>query len=265
MAVAEPHRYIQVEDCVNTLIVTHETHIPPEEARIEKLDDRHYRIVSTGEVREYKDHSMTKGDNTESLLKSFARLKALINCNYVCPSWTKFVTLTYAENMTDNDKLRRHLCKFFKRMHSEFGAFRHIYVKERQARGAWHLHAILFFDSVAPWMPNERVREIWGHGFVNVQGFNDDINNLGNYLCAYLTDGGKGTKKGSRLQNYESGIRLYNCSRDVVRPRSSRISYDDYLRICADEDTFLLSEKDTSIMMADGRPIRIKRQIFAVK
>ena len=264
MGVAEPYRYIKLTDCVNTVIVTHETVIPSDEPRIEKVDDVHYRVVRTGEVREYGERSETKGDNRHSLLKSFSSLKAIINCNYVHPSWTKFITLTYARNMTDNARLREDLRKFWPKMRNRFGEFEYIYVKERQARGAWHVHAILFFAVPAPWMPNEVVRGCWGHGFVNVQGFSDDINNLGNYLCAYLTDGGKSTKKGARLENYESGIRLFNCSRGVKRPVESRICYDDYLSIALDEENVLLSEKEYVILNSGGQPIRIKRELFAV-
>ena len=165
MSVAEPYKYIKVLDCVNTIIVTHESVIPPEEARIEKVDDGHYRVKRTGEVREYKPKSETKGDNTESLLKSFARLKALINCNYNSPEDVRFITLTYAENMTDNSRLSGDLQYFLRKMKQEYGAFEYIYVKESQKRGAWHIHMIAFFKDGAPYMPNETVRNLWGHGF----------------------------------------------------------------------------------------------------
>lgn len=264
MGIAEPMRYISVLDCVNTIVVTHESVIPPEEARIEKVDDGHYRVKRTGEILEYGSRSETKGDNRQSILKSFNRLKAIINCNYVCPSWTKFLTLTYAANMTDNSRISEDLRRFWPKLNKRFGDFEYIYVKEKQERGAWHIHAILFFKSPAPWMPNEVVREFWGHGFVNVQGFRDDINNLGNYLCAYLTDGGKGTKKGSRLENYESGIRLFNCSKNVARPVRSRIVYDDYLDIVSSTDYILLSEKESFIKVLGEQPIYVKRELFAV-
>ena len=264
MALCEPTRYISITDCRNTIIVTHESVAPPDEARIEKVDDTHYRVKSTGELLEYKERSETKGDNHESALKSFARLKAIINCNYETPSWCKFLTLTYKQNMQDNERIREDLQPFMRKLHRKYGDFEYIYVKEKQARGAWHVHMILFFDDVAPWMDNEDVRKLWGHGFVNVQGFRDDINNLGNYLCAYLTDGGRNSKKGVRLDNYESGIRLFNCSKGVKRPNKYRISYENYLDIASDENYVLLSEKETFIKCIGGNPIYLKREIFAV-
>ena len=264
MGVAEPHRYIKVTDCVNTVTIVHETVIPPEESRIEKVDDRHYRVKSTGEIREYNERSLCKGDNRHSLLQSFNQLKMLINCTYVTPSWTKFVTLTYRENMTDNARLREDLRRFWPKLKARFGEFEYIYVKEKQGRGAWHIHSILFFPFPAPWMENKVVADCWGHGFVNVQGFKDDINNLGNYLCAYLTDGGKATKKGARLENYESGVRLFNCSRGVKRPISSRICYEDYLDFVFDENNLLLSEKNSVINCPGGQPIRVKRELYAI-
>ena len=136
MGVCEPTRYIAVTDCVNTIIVTHESVAPPDEARIEKVDDFHYRIKSTGQLCEYREKSITKGDNHESALKSFARLKAIINCNYETPSWCKYITLTYKRNMLDNAKISEDLRVFFRKMKRKFGDFEYIYVKEQQARGA---------------------------------------------------------------------------------------------------------------------------------
>lgn len=158
MGVCEPTRYIAVTDCRNTIIVTHESVAPPDEARIEKVDELHYRVKSTGEMLEYKERSETKGDNHESALKSFARLKSVINCNYECPSWCKYVTLTYRQNMTDNKRISRDLQKFFRKMHRKYGDFEYIYVKEQQSRGAWHVHMVLFFSQEAPWMENSDVR-----------------------------------------------------------------------------------------------------------
>lgn len=257
-------RYITLTDCVNTVIVTHESVIPPTEARIEKVDELHYRVKSTGELLEYRQKSERKGDNHESALKSFARLKAIINCNYEAPSWCRFLTLTYKHNMTDNSRISKDLERFLRKMHRRYGSFEYIYVKEKQGRGAWHVHMILFFPCPAPFMENKEVRKMWGLGFVNVQGFRDDINNLGNYLCAYLTDGDRNSKKGVRLDNYESGLRLFNCSKGVRRPVKSRIAYDNYLDIVTDENYVLLSEKETFIVNAGGNPIYVKREIFAV-
>jgi len=265
MGMAEPMPYIKVADCRNTVMVTHMNHRPQETARYEKIDDEFYRVVRTGEVRRYGESSETKGDNRKSVIQSFQRLKMIINCNYDKPSNTRFITLTYAENMTNNSQLMRDLCEFWRNLRVKYEKFEYIYVKEKQARGAWHVHAILFFEGEAPFMENKVVADCWGKGFVNVQGFDDNINNLGNYLCAYLTDGDRNTKKGVRLDNYESGIRLFNCSRGIKRPKVTEVDYFTYADMVLSGDLVQLSDKTSKIELEAGNaPLVVKREIYGV-
>lgn len=263
MAMAEPMPYIKLVDCRNTVMVTHMNHRPQESARYERVDDEHYRVVSTGEVRRYGERSEVKGDCRKSVIESFNRLKMLINCNYDKPSCCRFVTLTYAENMTDNSRISRDLEKLWPKLHDLYGAFEYIYVKEQQGRGAWHVHAILFFEGEAPFMFNADVARAWGKGFVNVQGFDDNINNLGNYLCAYLTDGERNSKKGVRLDNYEAGIRLYNCSRGVKRPEVREVDYMEYAEMVLSGDVVMLSDREARIEVGGVAPLYVKREMYA--
>lgn len=266
MAIAKPSRYIKAVDCGSTVIFRHCPFEPSEESRIEKLDDRHYLVKSTREVRRYSERSEVKGDNLRSVRQSFNRLKSLINANAASPESVRYVTLTYAENMTDNSRISRDLRGFFRRMRALFGPFEYIYVKERQARGAWHMHCVLLFEGPAPFMPNTEddhpVRDAWGHGFVNVKGFDGDVNNLGNYLCAYLTDDDQSSKKGARLANYESGVRLYNCSKGVCRPVAARVAWEDYAAYASRPDVYLVSEGDSSFMAGECGRATVRSQIF---
>lgn len=261
--------YIKMLDCRNTVLITHCPTLPPSEPRAVKINKDVYYVPSVEEFRYYKDKSLTKGENIESVRKSFNRLKAVINTNYERPENVKFITLTYAENMKDNKQIRNDLRYFFRNMHRRYGEFEYIYTKEKQARGAWHIHLILFFENrEAPYMPNTEsdhpVRDAWGHGFVNVQGFEGDIYNLGNYLCAYLTNDKESSEKGSRLQNYESGIRLFNCSRGIKRPICSSLSYPEYLDFVSDEENHLLSTTNTFIIDAEGKPKKVAHRLFAI-
>lgn len=264
MSIAAPSCYIKLLDCRNTAMIVHCPFYPPTHPRAIRVNEWFYYVPSSQEFRPYREKSAVKGDNLDSVRKSFNRLKALINCNYDTPDQIRYVTLTYAENMTDNARLRKDLQPFFRKLRRAYGDFEYIYVKERQGRGAWHVHMIMLFPCPAPYMANEDVRGYWGHGFVNVKGFSNDINNLGNYLCAYLTDAEEGSKKGGRLMNYETGIRLYNCSRGVRRPVSSSITYDEYLEIVGDEENMLLSESESVIFVSSERPMKIKRELFAI-
>lgn len=58
---------------------------------------------------------------------------------------------------------------------------------EPQGRGAWHAHLLYIWESKAPFIPNEKFRELWGHGFVKIKKL-QDVDNVGAYLTAYLGD-----------------------------------------------------------------------------
>ena len=77
--------------------------------------------------------------------QTLAIIRALINCNVVNPSFCRWLTFTYAENMTDTKRLYKDWDTFRKR----FGRWcaqngidkpEYIAVVEPQGRGAWHLH-----------------------------------------------------------------------------------------------------------------------------
>ncbi len=221
--------YAKVVRTPHSAVVTLCGHVPPSESAIEYLNRDYYLSRSDGRIGVFDRSGETKGDGLHEVRRSFSRLKSLINANYDSPSQVRFLTLTYAENMTDNSRISDDWRQFIKRVRKIWGRCRYIYVKEQQGRGAWHLHVILFFDDAAPYMDNAEVAACWGHGFVNVKGFPDDINNLGNYLCAYLTDDEKASKKGARLRNYPKRVRLYNCSQDVRRPDEYALGWNGYV------------------------------------
>jgi hypothetical protein len=175
--------------------------------------------------------------------KSFNRLKSLINCNAVSNDAIRFVTMTYAENMTDNRRLKKDLENFHSRLKSHLGkSYEYIYVKEKQERGAWHIHLFLFFRGKAPYLPNALIADCWKRGFVNVQAIKDDINNVGNYLVAYLTTHKDGVKL-ERLKNYDSGVKLYNCSRGVKRPQTEDIDLVGLCDLLNDTELKIVSDR----------------------
>lgn len=262
MSIVSPSPYIKAIDCGNSVVFRHCPFVPSPESRIEVVNRDWYVVKATRELRRFAPRSEVKGDNLRSVRQSFNRLKSLINANVDGNEGVRFVTLTYAENMCDNSRISSDMRQFFKRMRKMFGPLEYIYVKERQGRGAWHMHCVLFYPGEAPYMPNADVAAAWGHGFVNVKGFRGQINNLGNYLCAYLTDDSESSKKGARLANYEAGIRLFNCSRGVRRPRESPASWDDYVSYATSPSVYLVSEGESSFRDALGQRRTVVSQVF---
>lgn len=159
---------------------------------IEILPDRKYIYLTTGEVKEFKEKAIDRTDNTTSLRRTFKKLRELINANTVDTEKCRWVTLTYAENMTDSKRLYSDFDKFRKRFeywNKKEGREKpeYISVVEPQGRGAWHCHVLFIFKEKAPFIENMVMANLWQHGFVNVQAL-ENVDNLGAYLTAYLAD-----------------------------------------------------------------------------
>lgn len=205
----------------------------------------------TGDVKKMA-RSVNRGQNIKGMRSSMKSLRDLINCNVLDPRFCRWVTLTYAENMTDCERLTKDHERFMKRLrryHEQrgFPTFEYILAVEPQGRGAWHIHTLWIYEAKAPYLPNEDIARIWGNGFVTVKRL-DDVDNVGAYLTAYMCDvdieeadengidissfevkevevvidGQKVSKKylkGARLFMYPSGMNFYRCSRGVKRPQ----------------------------------------------
>lgn len=222
---------------------------------ITKIDADHYVDNRTGELFEFK-HIENRSQDLASVAKSLKRLRDLLNANITDVSHCRWVTLTYAENMTDPKKLQKHNEKCVELLRKEFGHFEYITAAEPQGRGAWHLHCVYIFHGKAPYMPNDVVARCWKRGFVTVKRL-DDVDNVGAYLTAYLGDmelaeareagislsackgikeveyedenGTKQTKKyikGARLYMYPPKFNLYRKSKGIVEPTVSLVSYE---------------------------------------
>ena len=193
-----------------------------------------------------------RADNYSGLRKSMKNVRDIINCNVIDPSNARWLTLTYAENMTDRERLMRDRQVFWQRVvrwHKKRGLSvpEYITIVEPQGRGAWHTHEVWCYPCKAPFIPNDVVSDMWGHGFVTIKKI-DDVDNVGAYLTAYLCDvplddaiseglicdrmeikeaeitAEDGTKhikkyvKGARLHLYPSKMNFYRTSRGVKRP-----------------------------------------------
>jgi len=252
-----------------------------------KLSRDEYMVLSTGEVKDI-DHSNTRRiDNEISVKQTFSRLRDRINANVINPTHCKFVTLTYKDNMTDNKHLKADLKKYYLRFNyyckkRNIKPPEYITVIEPQGRGAFHAHIIYIFSKKAPYISNDDLLKLWRHGFVNIKNIDDEVNNVGAYLTAYLTDmclddvkdirqlkniketdiktidvvdenGNKVSKtfiKFLRLQNFPKGMRIYRCSKGVKKPVRYNCRYGEALEQVKDHE--LVYEKSIALIDEDG-------------
>lgn len=196
---------------------------------ITNLSKTEYVINSTGEVRERKQSNTLRIDNIKTLRKSFERLQQTIDLNADRYKSYLWITLTYAENMTDTKKLYADCKEFIKRIKRDYSwAFQeYIMCVEPQERGAWHCH-LIGFQNTKRYISNKNISKAWGHGFVSVKRVLG-VDSLGTYLRAYLTNfkpdkkgetqESKASKKGARLHLYPKGMQVWRHSRGIELPQ----------------------------------------------
>ena len=230
------------------------------EATILPISKEQYMVVATGEIKNINHHAQDRTENKRNLEKTMKNLRDLINTNVTLENIkdVRFITLTYKENMRDTEKLYTDFKNFHKRFkryvqkNYDIG-YEYIVCIEAQGRGAFHLHMIAIFSNPPPFIENVTLAELWGHGFVNIRALNGEIDNLGAYLTAYLTDVDiesgiplttdmlkeemrevvtetgetKHVIKGARLKLLPVGINIYRYSRGIKKPRIEKKSYEE--------------------------------------
>lgn len=188
---------------------------------IRKIDADHYVDLRTGEVFDY-ERGDTRADSLQGIRRTLAHIRNLVNTNVTEPENVRWVTLTYAENMTDTKRLYRDYEKFWKKFlywckRNGISKPEYINVIEPQGRGAWHCHVFFIWDEKAPYISNNDVLQpMWGHGFTKIKALTD-VDNVGAYFSAYLAD--------MPLDEYEK----LSCARLDVQSVEKEFTNDDGL------------------------------------
>ena len=270
------HEEIRVKEMGNVIELMHSER-KNYEIFIKKISDDEYIDLRTGEVKQCNKIDNRAG-NLNSVRQSLGRLRDLLNTNITDVSKCRWVTLTYAENMTDPKRLYEDFKKFNMRMRYKGFKYEYIVCMEPQGRGAWHAHLVMIFDDKAPYIDNKFMADTWGHGFTTTKKL-EDVDNVGAYLTAYLgdmdmlefqnlseeeqnemkifgikeveVDGvSKSILKGARLHMYPPKFNLYRASRGIKKPI---VSYENEIeaqkKVSAGtltfEKTIELSDKDS--------------------
>lgn len=146
----------------------------------------------------------TKLDNrTKTAARARRHVRRVINAN---PQLNKFLTLTYAENMTDIDLAHKGLDIFIKRLKRIFPRFAYVCVIEFQKRGAVHFHLLCNL----PFVDVKALATVWGHGFIKLNRI-DNVDNVGAYVTKYMTK--------ESMDERLIGYRSYSMSRGLNHPQ----------------------------------------------
>lgn len=158
-----------------------------------------------------------------SLMRARRDLRRVVNANInkrgddvTC----KFVTLTFKDNVTDLDIANYEFKKFIQRLNYEVyckkcSNLKYTVVIEFQKRGAVHYH-VVFYN--LPYVKADVIEKVWNNGFIKINKI-DDIDNVGAYICKYLTK----NNDDERLR----GRKCYFNSRGLKKPKEIYLDYDD--------------------------------------
>lgn len=266
-----PESKVSVKECGNHTEVKYA--INRTGGNIVKINKDYYCDVRTGELKEYNHNATSRKDNKSSVKRTMKNLRDIINTNITDYKKVLFITLTYKENMTDSQKLYQDVRKFHQKLKRWLKKnnlpcqFEVISTTECQARGCYHQHNLYIFKCNAPFIPNDTLAKIWGHGFTKTKSLKN-VDNIGMYLTAYLTDldlseelsksckkVDKAIIKGARLKLYPKGFRIYRCSKGIKRPNIYKTTEEDAMQKVS--NSVLTYEKTLRISNYDGKTINI--------
>ncbi|EKZ3830368.1 Rep protein [Listeria monocytogenes] len=111
----------------------------------------------------------------------------LVDMNF--DNQTKFLTLTFRENIQHITYANNEFKKFIKRLNYDLYQTKTTHLKylatwEKQKRGAIHYHIILF---AFPFISVSRLTTVWRNGFVKINKIDvDSVENRGRYISKYF-------------------------------------------------------------------------------
>lgn len=150
--------------------------------------------------KKYREMTLSRAKRT---------VKRLINANL--NRWgqkPKFLTLTFAEHVTDIRGANYEFKKFRQRLEYKHKIkLKYVAVVEFQKSGRIHYHVIIFN---LPYTDANELAEVWANGFIKINAI-DNIDNVGAYVVKYMTK----DIEDERLK----GEKCYFTSRGLKKPK----------------------------------------------
>lgn len=145
-----------------------------------------------------------KEKNREKVLSRASRdLRRIINSNI--QDYSKFVTLTFKENIQDLDFANYEFKKFIQRVNYNYKIkLQYSVVIEFQERGAIHYHAL--FYNLTEKLDINKIAELWGNGFIKINSIKN-VDNVGAYVCKYMTKTDDDRLKGRKMYFNSRGLK----------------------------------------------------------
>lgn len=129
-------------------------------------------------------------------------LRRIINSNV--EKYSKFLTLTFKDNVKDLDFANNEFKKFIKRLNYNYKIkVKYSAVIEFQKRGAIHYHCLLY--NLTKKINVSELSRVWGNGFVKINAI-EKVDNVGAYVCKYMTKTDDDRLKGRKMYFNSRGL-----------------------------------------------------------
>jgi len=146
-----------------------------------------------------------------SIQRSYAEFrKKATNSIYHSKNTPHFITLTFAQNLTDIKNAYKHLTVFFSELKKTDPNIKYISVPEFQKRGAVHFHVLIFNlrpDAHITELYNRKVQAQWAWGWVDIIA-TDGNPKIASYMAKYMQK----AMRDPRLM----GVKAYSSSRGLL-------------------------------------------------
>lgn len=178
----------------------------------------------------------------------------IVDCNF--DNKTKFLTLTFKENIQDINQTNREFKYFIQRLNyhiyqTKTQLLKYIATWEKQKRGSIHYH-VIFFDF--PYIAKETLQQIWEHGFIKINRVDvDSKENRGRYLSKYF---------GKDLELKEHKKKAFFKSQQLKMPIVKKlILTDEILQDLLQEQVIFQKEYNRKVydwkaLLTDGYPLK---------
>lgn len=180
--IIETPSYIEVYEYDDPIFSTKSDCLP--KSNLEWLNDENkkrdfYELDTT----EKYDSLKRKQKHYEAMRWEIARI---VDCNF--DKNTKFVTLTFRENITDitftNNEFKKFIQRLKRKIAKKNQVVKYLATWEKQKRGAIHYHVIFFSFG---YFSKVTLEKIWRNGFVQINKVDvDSRENRGRYLSKYF-------------------------------------------------------------------------------
>ncbi len=133
--------------------------------------------------RSEASEEVKKENRAKSSSRAKRTVRRLVNANIEGSS--KFVTLTFAEDIKDLKQANYIFKKFKQRLEYQMKIdIKYLCVPEFTKKGRVHYH-VIFFN--LPYIKNTTLEMIWGQGFIKINKV-DNCDNVGAYVSKYMTE-----------------------------------------------------------------------------